>query len=161
MTDLHVSPMPTKVAEALWSGGVDANGMKPERQVSDGNGVPCRHCLDHVAAGDPYLVLSYRPFPDAQPYAEQGPVFLHATPCRSYAENRTLPARYIAGGAKIVRGYGPNDRIVYGTGRVVEPEDIAGYAAELLARDDIAYIHVRSSTNNCFAFRIDRPAPRP
>ncbi|WP_365830286.1 DUF1203 domain-containing protein [Brevundimonas sp.] len=30
------------------------------------------------------------------------------------------------------------------------------YAAELLERDDIAYVHVRSSTNNCYQCRIDR-----
>ena len=52
----------------------------PERQVSDGSAVPCRHCLSDVAAGEPFLILAHRPFPEAQPYAETGPIFLRAGP---------------------------------------------------------------------------------
>jgi hypothetical protein len=56
----------------------------------------------------------------------------------------------------IVRGYGWDDRIVYGTGQVTALEDIAAYAESLLSRDDIAYVHVRSAGNNCYQCRIDR-----
>ena len=49
--------MPTQTAAAYWNGGDDAYGMKPERKISDGDGVPCRHCLRLVGAGDPYLIL--------------------------------------------------------------------------------------------------------
>jgi len=34
--------------------------------------------------------------------------------------------------------------------------DIAVYAASLLERPDIAYVHVRSARNNCYQCRIDR-----
>ena len=50
--------MPTEEARALQSGGTDAHGQAPERQISDGDGVPCRHCLTRVARGEPYLVLA-------------------------------------------------------------------------------------------------------
>ncbi len=159
MPKIQITPMPTEHADAIWNGGTDAYGMMPERRVSDGDGIPCRHCLMDVPAGEDYLILSYRPFASAQPYAEQGPIFLHAKPCPAYAEGGTLPLRYVSGQPMILRGYAPDDRIVYGTGKVVDPEGIAGYAAELLDRADIAYVHVRSSTNNCFAFRIDRGKP--
>jgi hypothetical protein len=56
----------------------------------------------------------------------------------------------------IVRGYGADDRIVYGTGAVVPTAEIAGRAEELLARDDTAYVHVRSARNNCYQCRIER-----
>src|SRR5690349_14713046 len=68
--------MPTEVARAFQQGAPDANGQPPERHLSDGDGVPCRHCLTTVAAGDPYLLLAYRPFSTLQPYAECGPIFL-------------------------------------------------------------------------------------
>ena len=64
--DVHLSQW----AVALQRGGPDAYGMPPERRISDGDGVPCRHCLRTVAAGKDYLVLAYRPFPEFQPYAE-------------------------------------------------------------------------------------------
>ncbi len=156
MTDLQITPIPTAHAEALWAGGPDFHGAPPERHVSDGDDVPCRHCLREVAAGEPYLVLSFCPFPTPQPFAEVGPIFLHAEPCAAYRTGGELPAMYRGGEARIVRGYGQDDRIIYGTGKVVAPEEITAYAADLLTRPAVAYLHVRSSTNNCFAFRIDR-----
>jgi hypothetical protein len=56
-------PIPIETANTYWSGGPDAYGMAPERRVSDGDGVPCRHCLRLVGAGEPYLTLAHRPFP--------------------------------------------------------------------------------------------------
>lgn len=75
---LRYVALPTEEVRALQRGGPDAYGMVPEKRISDGDGVPCRHCLTNVAAGKEYLVLAYRPFPDLQPYAETGPIFLCA-----------------------------------------------------------------------------------
>ncbi len=55
----------------------------------------------------------------------------------------------------IVRGYSADDRIVYGTGAVTPTEEIASRAGQLLEREDIAYVHVRSARNNCYQCRID------
>jgi hypothetical protein len=154
---LHFSGMPSELAAAYRAGAPDANGQPPERHVSDGDGVPCRHCLGYVAEGDPYLVLAYRPFHAPQPYAEIGPVFLHAEECPAYDPALGLPARHRNGGsAQILRGYGSDDRIVYGTGRVVQPEQIEAQASDILGHPDVAYVHMRSATNNCFTLRIDR-----
>ena len=156
MASVRFTPIPTEHAQAIWAGGRDANGMLPERHLSDGTDVPCRHCLRGVQAGQPYLILAYRPFPEAQPYAEVGPIFLHAAPCEAYVETEKTPEIYLGRQARIVRGYDRDNRIIYGTGRIVEPDEIAGYAAELLDDPATAYVHVRSSQNNCFACRIDR-----
>jgi len=154
---LRFSGMPSDVAAALRAGAPDANGQTPERKISDGDGVPCRHCLGYVEAGEEYLVLCYRPFPAPQPYAETGPIFLHAEECPAYDPAQGLPPRHQAGhNAQILRGYGADDRIVYGTGVVVEPAAIETEAAGLLERADVAYVHMRSATNNCFTLRIDR-----
>ena len=50
----------------------------------------------------------------------------------------------------------PDDRIVYGSGAVVPTHQICGRAHELLERDDIAYVHMRSARNNCYQCRIER-----
>jgi hypothetical protein len=55
-----------------------------------------------------------------------------------------------------LRGYGRDDRIVYGTGVVVGNGEIESHAAAILERADVAYVHMRSATNNCFTLRIDR-----
>ena len=93
MTEVRFISMPSEQAHAYWAGGADANGQTPERHVSDGDGVPCR-----VTEGDPYLILAYRPFPNIQPYAEVGPVFLHAKPCARHPEAAALPAMSVSVG---------------------------------------------------------------
>lgn len=146
--------MPTEHAAHLWNGGADAYGLQPETRVSDDPDYPCRHCLRGIEAGEEFLVFAYRPFPELQPYAETGPIFLHKQPCERYAAQEVLPP-ILTSADYIVRGYGHDDRIVYGTGAVTPTGDIPARAEELLTRDDIAYVHVRSARNNCYQCRID------
>lgn len=147
-------PIPTEVVRAYRSGAPDANGQVPERHISDGGGNPCRHCLRMIAPGAGMLVLAHRPFPAPQPYAEIGPIFLCADECAA-GGGAELP-RMLASPEYIVRGYGPDDRIVYGTGGVVPTPGIADRAAGLLSDPRVDYVHVRSARNNCFQVRIER-----
>ena len=54
--------MPTGDAQRICDGGPDAYGNPPERAVSDGSALACRHCLQMIADGKPYLIIAYRPF---------------------------------------------------------------------------------------------------
>ena len=155
-TKLHFVAIDSGTVRALRQGVPDANGQVPERQVSDGGGNPCRHCLDDIAAGEPMLVLAHRPFPAPQPFAEQGPIFLHADECPRYREEAGAPAMFGRREAIMMRGYGADDRIVYGTGKVIPTEEIEAMAARLFERPEVKYIHLRSATNNCYQCRIDR-----
>ena len=56
----------------------------------------------------------------------------------------------------LMRGYGTDDRILYGTGQMIGTGDLAEAAADLLERPDVAYVHLRSASNNCFQCRIER-----
>lgn len=155
MSTIRFVAMPTALVTALQTGQPDANGHLPERHISDGAGVPCRHCLELVGAGEPYLILAHRPFTTVQPYAELGPIFLHAEGCPRYAESAQLPP--ILGSPQyIVRGYNRDERIIYGTGQIVPTDQIVSCAAELFTRAEVAFLHVRSATNNCFQCRIER-----
>ena len=55
----------------------------------------------------------------------------------------------------LLKGYGRDDRFVYGTGQIVESVKVAKAASRILDRDDVTYVHVRSALNNCFTCRID------
>jgi len=145
----------TDLVRALQAGGPDANGQPPEKVLVEGGGNPCRHCLRMIEPGAPMLVLAHRPFPGPQPYAEIGPIFLHAAPCARATPGAALP-EILASPDYILRGYGADDRIVYGSGGVVARARIAARAAELLADPDIAYVHVRSARNNCYQCRVER-----
>lgn len=153
---VRFSAMPTEIARAYQRGGLDANGQGPEHRISDGNGVPCRHCLRMVPRGAPYLVLAHRPFETLQPYAEVGPIFLCANECDPGSVADVLPP-FLVAASYIVRGYDPDERIVYGTGRVTPTPEIIASCERLLARPGIAFVHIRSATNNCFHVRAERP----
>ncbi|MCJ8520732.1 hypothetical protein ABID21_003952 [Pseudorhizobium tarimense] len=149
------SAIPTDHAKTLWSGSPDAYDRLPERMISPGGGMPCRHCLRHIEKGEELLVLAYRPFPALQPYAETGPIFLHAKPCSRYNDRAEIPP-ILSSPDYIVRGYGIDDRIVYGSGAVTPTERLVERAEELLAQASISYLHVRSARNNCYQCRIER-----
>jgi len=52
-----------------------------------------------------------RPFPAAQPYAEQGSVFFHPNPCVWHAEGVNVPRTFFKREAYLIRGYSAYDRI--------------------------------------------------
>lgn len=151
---IRVEALPTAVVESLQKGEPDSYGNLPEHRISGGTGVPCRHCLRQVAAGKPYLIVAHRPFSSVQPYAETGPIFIHAEPCERASADTHLPDR-LSSDRYIVRGYDAEERIVYGTGDVVATDDIPAYSKKLLSQPNIEFIHVRSAQNNCFQCRVE------
>ncbi len=156
MPGLRFVAMPTETVGALQNGSSDANGQPPERRVADRLGMPCRHCLAEIAPGEPFLILAHRPLPAPQPYAEVGPIFLHADGCDRYDEDAGVPPMLLGWREILLRGYGDDDRIVYGTGKVAPTVAMADAAAAILGRPDVAYVHVRSATNNCYQCRIEK-----
>lgn len=150
-----ITALPTADVRALQAGHPDAYGVAPERAVSTGTGNPCRHCLQNIPEGDEMLILAYRPFLETHPYAETGPIFLCAAQCERY-EGEELPGILTTSPDYLIKGYGKNDRIVYGTGAITPTEQIDAKVRDIFACPDVAYIHVRSARNNCYQVRIDR-----
>ncbi|HOX70804.1 MAG: DUF1203 domain-containing protein [Dokdonella sp.] len=134
--------------------GLDANGQSPLIRRSEGGRNPCRHCLGLIAEGSEMLVLCYRPFASIQPYAESGPIFLHAASCDRYASDR-LPDWFASLDPALVRGYGADDWICYETARVVRGAELTAACESILDNPEVAYVHVRSKYN-CFQCRVDR-----
>ncbi|MEL6450353.1 MAG: DUF1203 domain-containing protein [Pseudomonadota bacterium] len=151
---IRYTALPTDQVDAYRRGGPDAFGNAPERAVSDGQGNPCRHCLREVPAGARMLILAHKPFVGTHPYAEVGPIFLCADACQA-GGGIEVPEVLTTSPDYLIKGYGPDDRIVYGTGAVIPAPDIAARAALLLAQPGVAYLHVRSARNNCYQLRID------
>jgi Protein of unknown function (DUF1203) len=156
MTGIRFIALDTQTVCALQSGGRDAYGNMPEKCVSDGGAIPCRHCFRPVAEGETYLVLAHRPFASEQPYAETGPIFLHAKECNRAPESRSLPSMFHFGGSYILRGYRQDDWINYKVAEVVEARRTDDIAASMLSQDNVAYLHMRSSRFNCYQARIER-----
>ncbi|MBL4807401.1 MAG: DUF1203 domain-containing protein [Rhodobacteraceae bacterium] len=150
---LSYHPIPTDHARHLQQGGADANNQPAEHDISDGNGNPCRHCLKNIPQGAKMLICAYRPFPAAQPYAEIGPIFLCADECTSY-DAQNAPDVLKTSATYLIRGYTADNRIAYGTGKITAMADLATASAKILNANGIAYVHVRSASNNCFQCKI-------
>jgi Protein of unknown function (DUF1203) len=143
------------VVDRWRAGGSDANGLRAERGLTSAGGFPCRHCLRLIDKGDAYLTVAHRPFPALQPYAEVGPLFVHAAACLRGGGDSRLP-EFLDSPHYMVRGYDGNDRIVHGTG-TIEATPAIPAAAEAKFKDlTVRYLHVRSASNNCYHCRIER-----
>ncbi len=139
---------------SIRAGGPDAYGLPAERTISDGGGMPCRHCLCDIPKGAEMLIMAARPFPDLQPYAETGPIFLCAD-CAPYA-GQGLPPVLASRAECLLKAYGADNRIIYGTGQITQTADVETYCKTLLMDPKVAYVDARSATNNCFTLRITR-----
>ncbi|MCA0207098.1 MAG: DUF1203 domain-containing protein [Proteobacteria bacterium] len=148
-------PLPARIAEHYRRGGADAYGLSPEPRVVTGGGVPCRATLRPLPEGAPYLIVAHRPFEGLNPYTETGPIFLSAEPGAMAEPTEALPP-FLTSAAYILRGYSADERILYGTGSVVPTPGIVDAAARLLERPEVAFLHIRSASNNCFHCRVER-----
>jgi hypothetical protein len=151
---LKVQGIPTEHAQRIRAGAPDANGQPALVRVAEGLANPCRHCVGLIAEGDAKLVLAYRPFDRAQPYAETGPIFLHRDPCDRYDAD-ALPAWFDFLEPAIIRGYDAEDWILYATGEVVPGRELTAACRSILRDPAVAYVHIRSKYN-CFQCRVDR-----
>ena len=133
----------------------DAYDNPVETHLSDGSAYPCRHCLGQTPEGQEYLILAWRPFETTNPYAETGPIFLCAADCPAAEPSGTVPD-ILRAPHYLVRGYSAEERIVYGTGEIVATPEIPKYAEQLLSDPLIAFVDVRSASNNCFQCRVRR-----
>ena len=149
--------LPTDVATAYRGGGPDAFGNPPARKISAVAGNPCRHCLRDIPLGAEMLVLADKPFAGTHPYAEVGPIFLCAADCPRGGGGE-LPEVLTTSPDYLIKGYGLDDRIIYGTGVVSPTPELEARLEAMFANPDVAYIHVRSARNNCYQARVDRDA---
>ncbi len=82
-----------------------------------------------------------------------GPIFIHAAPCSRYDEQGGFPVELLAH---------PLTLAGYGAGRGLREEvhvgdgPVEAVLAQLLARQDVDYIHVRDTAAGCYDFRIER-----
>lgn len=148
--------LPSATVSHLRQTRQDAYGNAIEQRRAGADGC-CRHCLAATPPEQDMLILAHRPFEGLNPYTETGPIFLCAEACAAPEPGPAIPA-LLASAQYLVRGYSADERIVYGTGKVVPTPDIPAYARDLLSDPAIAFVDVRSASNNCYQCRIRRAA---
>ncbi len=147
--DMKYIPIPEDVAKQARQTLHDAFGhqLRVER-----NQAPCRSCLRISKAPEDLILLSYQPLSDTNPYAEIGPIFIHAHYCTPY-NSREFPEDFLER-ELVVRAYGLNGRIADAV--IAAPGQAEGAASTFLANDDIAEVHIRHRSYTCFDFKVER-----
>jgi hypothetical protein len=127
-------------------------GMK-RMEVDAPIGYPCRLTLEDAPVGEEVLLLPFMHQDSPSPYRASGPIFVR----RGIAEARCiageLPA-YLTRRLLSVRAYDDADMMV--AADVVEGCEAGPLFESLLARPEVAYLHVHFAKRGCFACRVER-----
>jgi hypothetical protein len=120
--------------------------------VDSATGYPCRHCLRWAQPGEQVILFPFASIPPGRPYAESGPIFVHADVCVPYAANNEYPTNFRE--HRVIRAYDSQDNMV--DAQIVngsEPEEII----DAMFRDPAtAFLQARSAIRGCFTFKIER-----
>jgi Protein of unknown function (DUF1203) len=151
-SSFRIVPLPTEIAEAarraLNAGAADHALITVDSPGSS----PCRHCLRWAQPGERVILFPYAAIVSGHPYAETGPIFVHANECQRYSATDAYPADFRAG--RVFRAYDSNYHII--DAEVVDGREPDLVIQELFKNPETAFVDVRSVTHGCFTFRVQR-----
>jgi hypothetical protein len=154
MIPIRVIAISTEIAESVRRTNKDPHFGHPAHTEIAGEGAPCRHCLQIIAAGSEKATLfTYDAFEGVEQLPLPGPVYIHADACERYPEVGGFPPA-LRNSPRTLNAYARGRRLL--TAEYVAGGSVDAGIERLLARPDVEYIHVRSTTAGCYTFRIER-----
>jgi hypothetical protein len=153
---MFIPPLPTEYLERVRTHGIDALAQ-PVKRVRATGGEPCRDVLRRAQPGEELLLASFSPFTQVGPYREYGPVFVLAHASDEPVARDVLPVIGTQPYLReqfVIRAYSHAEEILDAS--LVTQAAAAAAVADFLARDSVAFVHLRFPTYGCFACRIDR-----
>jgi Protein of unknown function (DUF1203) len=115
-------------------------------------GFPCRITLEDAEPGETLLLLTFRHHDTTSPYRAEGPIFVREKAVTAYDSNTAPPV--FRGRTLSVRAYDAAGMMV--AADVTDGGDAETLCETLLARPDVAYLHVHNAKPGCFAARVER-----
>jgi hypothetical protein len=155
MSDLNVIAIDPARLESIRHARGDEHGNDLVAHPAEG-WEPLRCCLRIARADEQIALISYSPFSVRSPWAEVGPVFIHAEACAGHPSAGELPAELRAG-PRILRTYYADESLDYDDITFVRAaEDIEPALHDLLNRPRVAAVHVRAAASQCFLYEVRR-----
>ena len=155
MSAIFTGTDPTALRRVLDT-GIDHGGNPIEPFTDDDGGWPLRCCLTDSQPGDQIAIIAWSPMPWSGAYAETGPIVVHTAGCTPADPMSRQPTDFDAR-AMVLRPYGADRRIAYHHVRHVPAGgSLSDLVVELLAHDDIEFVHGRNVTGGCYAFTAER-----
>jgi hypothetical protein len=157
LTPFRVTPILAEFLDRIRAAGHDDFGNPLVSTTSQEGGEPMRCCLQPAEPGDRLDVIAYRPFARPGPYAESGPVFIHAEACAGYAGTDSYPPGYRDWPTMVFRPYRHDGAIAYDSIQLGDGNTAETLIASMLSDPDIEFIQTRNVGSGCYMFRIGRP----
>jgi hypothetical protein len=155
MTELHVNAIDPRRLDAIRGAGKDEHGNDFVERPAEG-WEPLRCCLRTARPGEAIALVSYSPFTAQSPWAEVGPVFVHADTCEGYHAHGELPGE-LRVGPRVLRTYYADESLDYDDITfVAEGQDLEPVLRDLLDRPQVAAVHVRAAMSQCFTYEVRR-----
>jgi hypothetical protein len=150
VSDYRIEAIPADVLESVRAAGKDEAG-NPLRVIENqpGDRSPLRCCLRSAQDNERIMLIAYTPPGLAGPYAERGPVFVHAEACDGFSGS-AYPLD-MTGSAQVVRGYDHDGNMAEST-VVATAAEAERELAALVGQPHIRVVHVRNAAAGCFNF---------
>jgi Protein of unknown function (DUF1203) len=157
----RVRAIPSSTLAEIRLAGHDRFGNELRPIVDADGGSPLRCCLRPSTPGETLYLIAHRPFARPGPYAEAGPVFVHAGACPGYRENDAYPAGYRDWPPMVFRPYRHDaelncDAIAYDAIQIGGGDTAETLIRRIFADPTITFIHTRNVHAGCFMFSITR-----
>jgi hypothetical protein len=153
MTTFAYLPVDDMTVRAVRETLRDAHGNALRVQESDSDTAPCRSCLRVTPRGTRLILFAHRPFETEGPYAEIGPVFVHAEACEPYRARSVFPPDFRAR-PLVFRAYDAAGAIHGAT--LAYGKEAERTLARQFADVAVARVHVRNPAWGCFDFAVER-----
>lgn len=151
----RIEAIPGATLDRLRHVGSDDFGNPLLPTAVDERGAPLRCCLREAEVHERVALIAHQPAAWLGPYAEVGPVFIHADHCPGYGQ----PAAYPAGfrhRRQVFRPYTRDRCMAYGALEIVEGDAAEDAVQRIFSDPEIEVIHSRNVLAGCFMFAIGR-----
>lgn len=116
-------------------------------------GYPCRVSLADAEIGDELLLLPFEHQPASSPYRSSGPIFVRKGAAPARLEAGVVPD-CVRGRLMSVRAYDAGHFMT--DALVCNGTDAIAAIQTMLAREDVAYIHLHNANRGCFSCAVER-----
>ena len=140
--------------DAVREVGADEFGNPFTPYDATGRGEPLRCCLRLARPEERIALISWAPFTLLSPWREVGPVYVHAERCSGPGEPG-VPAG-LSRGPLLLRTYRADGSMNYDHNTLVGAEDVEPMLEDLLAKEEVATVHVRTVLPQCFLYAVTR-----
>lgn len=138
-TNFRIVPLPSEVAQAARERA--AAGAPDHSLITTGEpqAYPCRHCLRWAEPGEKVVLFPYASIPQGYPYAESGPIFVHAKNCVRYAATEDDPKDFRR--HRVLRAYNAKNEMIDAV--ILAKDDPEAVIAQLLQNPESAFLQAR------------------